>query len=152
MSNNYALFDTPLGPMRVEYAAQGVTALQPAAAQEGPGVPTALTRQVQRQMEEYFAGQRRRFSFPLAPAGTAFQQRVWRALLRIPYGETRSYGQIARQIGDPGAARAVGMACHYNPILIAIPCHRVVGADGRLGGYAYGLDMKRRLLELERGG
>jgi methylated-DNA-[protein]-cysteine S-methyltransferase len=103
------------------------------------------------QLQAYFAGRLRRFELSLAPQGTPFQHRVWDALLEIPYGETRSYGELARQIDAPGAARAVGLANGSNPIAIVIPCHRVIGADGRLTGYGGGLDVKRRLLALERG-
>lgn len=104
------------------------------------------------QMEEYFSGQRHCFHLPIAPAGTAFQLRVWAALRAVPYGETRSYGQIADAIGSPHGARAVGMACHANPLLIVTPCHRIVGSSGALTGFAGGLEMKKKLLELERPG
>ena len=102
------------------------------------------------QLEAYFAGERREFDLELEPVGTNFQRRVWEALLTIPYGETRSYGQIAEQIGSPGASRAVGLANGHNPIGIIVPCHRVIGANGSLTGYGGGLDRKRALLELER--
>lgn len=105
-----------------------------------------------RQLEEYFEGKRQEFDLPLAPAGTPFQKKVWAALQTIPYGETRTYGQIACQIGNPKACRAVGMANHRNPLLIVVPCHRVVGADGTLTGYAAGLERKQMLLELESRG
>jgi methylated-DNA-[protein]-cysteine S-methyltransferase len=105
--------------------------------------------EVRRQLGEYLAGRRRTFELPLAPAGTEFQRLCWDALLAIPYGETRSYGAQARAIGRPAAIRAVGRANHDNPIGVIIPCHRVLGADGSLTGYAGGLDMKRTLLELE---
>jgi methylated-DNA-[protein]-cysteine S-methyltransferase len=103
-----------------------------------------------RQLGAYFAGRLRRFDLPLAPAGTAFQQRVWRALCEIPYGETVSYGQLARRIERPAAVRAVGAANGQNPISIVIPCHRVIGSDGRLVGYGGGLPAKSMLLDLER--
>jgi methylated-DNA-[protein]-cysteine S-methyltransferase len=101
------------------------------------------------QLREYFAGQRTDFDLALAPAGTAFQTSVWRALQRIPFGETASYGEIARAIGRPAASRAIGGANHRNPIAIIIPCHRVIGADGSMTGYGGGLDRKRILLDLE---
>lgn len=101
------------------------------------------------QLAEYFAGARRVFDLPLAPAGTAFQQRVWRALLEIPYGCTESYGGLARRVGNPAAARAVGLANNRNPLPIVIPCHRVIGADGSLTGYGGGLRVKEHLLALE---
>jgi methylated-DNA-[protein]-cysteine S-methyltransferase len=103
------------------------------------------------QLDAYFAGERQEFDLELDLVGTNFQRRVWEALLTIPYGETRSYGYIAEQIGSPGAFRAVGLANGRNPIGIIVPCHRVIGANGSLTGYGGGLDRKRVLLELERG-
>ncbi|MGO8697887.1 MAG: methylated-DNA--[protein]-cysteine S-methyltransferase [Limisphaerales bacterium] len=102
------------------------------------------------QIEEYLAGKRREFTLHLAPRGTAFQQWVWTALQRIAFGETRSYGELAAEAGKPGGARAIGQAVGSNPICLVIPCHRVIAADGSLGGFAYGVEMKRRLLELEK--
>lgn len=115
-----------------------------------PCEENALTRQAIRELDEYFAGERRIFTLPIQPYGTEFQKKVWRALCDIPYGETRSYGQIARAVGNPKACRAVGMANNHNPISIVIPCHRVIGADGSLTGYGGGLKIKEKLLELER--
>jgi methylated-DNA-[protein]-cysteine S-methyltransferase len=112
----------------------------------------AAVAELRRQLTEYFAGERRQFDLELAPAGTEFQQRVWAELQRIPYGETVSYGDIARRLGRPGASRAVGLANGSNPLPIVVPCHRVIGADGSLTGYGGGLEAKARLLELERGG
>jgi methylated-DNA-[protein]-cysteine S-methyltransferase len=97
----------------------------------------------------YFAGERRDFALRLAPRGTEFQQNVWAALRTIPYGETRTYGQIAAQLGNPAASRAVGRANATNPICVIVPCHRVIGADGSLSGFAFGEHLKRRLLQLE---
>jgi O-6-methylguanine DNA methyltransferase len=102
-----------------------------------------------RELEEYFAGRLREFSFPLDLRGTEFQLACWRALLAIPYGETRSYGDIARAVGRPTGFRAVGMANNRNPIAIIVPCHRVIASDGTRCGYGGGLDIKRKLLELE---
>jgi O-6-methylguanine DNA methyltransferase len=101
------------------------------------------------ELAEYFAGKRREFTFPLDLRGTDFQLACWRALLAIPYGETRSYADIARAVGKPNAFRAVGMANNRNPIAIVVPCHRVIASDGTLCGYGGGLDVKRKLLELE---
>jgi len=101
------------------------------------------------QLEEYFAGRRTRFTLALDPSGTAFQRRVWDALLTIPFGETRSYAEIARQIGNPSATRAVGAANGRNPLSIVAPCHRVIGSNGALTGFAGGLDVKARLLAFE---
>ena len=103
------------------------------------------------QLTEYFEGRRRTFDLSLAPHGTPFQQRVWRALLDIPYGQTMSYGELAARIGQPTASRAVGLANGSNPIPIVIPCHRVIGANGKLTGYGGGLPIKQRLLALEQG-
>ncbi len=102
------------------------------------------------QLEEYFTGTRTDFDLELDLVGTAFQRRVWAALLTIPYGETRSYGQIAKQLEAPGAFRAVGLANGHNPIGIIVPCHRVIGANGSLTGYGGGLERKRALLEMEK--
>lgn len=106
-------------------------------------------RPIVRQLEEYFAGKRTEFTMPLDLRGTEFQRKCWKALLKIPYGKTRSYAQIARAVGCPQGFRAVGMANHDNPVPIIVPCHRVLASDGTLGGYGGGLEMKRRLLELE---
>jgi methylated-DNA-[protein]-cysteine S-methyltransferase len=106
---------------------------------------------VKRQLEEYFAGERTTFEVKLAPEGAPFEREVWHALEAIPYGETVSYGEIARRVGQPTAARAVGTANGRNPISVIVPCHRVIGADGSLTGYGGGLERKRLLLELERG-
>ena len=102
------------------------------------------------QLEAYFAGERMDFDLRLDLVGTEFQRRVWTALLTIPYGETRSYGAIAKQIGSPGAFRAVGLANGHNPIGIIVPCHRVIGSNGSLTGYGGGLDRKRALLDMEK--
>jgi len=110
----------------------------------------AVLQEVARQLQAYFAGGLREFQLPLAPAGTAFQERVWRELLGVPYGETRSYGDIARLIGAPAAVRAVGAANGRNPIPIVIPCHRIIGANGKLTGFGGGLPLKKFLLNLER--
>lgn len=145
------LFDTPLGRMGLAEEDGAVVRLY----LPGDGVPrilpreTALLAEGRRQLLDYLAGARRDFDLPIRLEGTAFQRQVWAALREIPYGEIRSYGQIAAAVGRPKAARAVGMANHSNPVPILIPCHRVIGADGRLTGYGGGLDLKRRLLELE---
>ena len=107
-------------------------------------------RQAARELEQYAAGKLQKFTVPVDAQGTPFQQQVWKALREIPYGETRSYGQIARQIGKPKAARAVGMANHDNPVALITPCHRVIASDGSLGGYALGLDKKFQILRMEK--
>ena len=110
---------------------------------------TVLLEEAVKQLSEYFSGIRKIFSLPLLPSGTDFQKKVWNSLIAIPYGQTRTYGQIANQIGLSKAFRAVGMANHNNPIMIIIPCHRVIGANGKLVGYAGGLEIKKKLLQLE---
>ena len=118
--------------------------------QNAPGARWAY--QAVKELEEYLAGRRTQFTVPLDLDGTAFQKKVWQALCRIPYGETRSYGEVARQVGNPRAARAVGMANHENPAAIVVPCHRVIRGDGRLGGYGGGRRKKSALLRLEQTG
>lgn len=112
---------------------------------------TMVSENAAKQLQEYFAGERTHFSIPLHMEGTDFQKAVWNALIQIPYGETRSYKEVAKLVGNPKACRAVGMANNRNPLMILVPCHRVVGADGSLVGYAGGLDVKKRLLALEKG-
>lgn len=111
---------------------------------------TPLISEAVNQLREYFKGKRKIFTVPLKPDGTDFQQMVWKALIDIPYGQTISYGEIAEKIGKPGGARAVGNANNKNPIAIMIPCHRVIGANGSLTGYAAGLNIKKQLLNLEK--
>ncbi|CUH95683.1 hypothetical protein P22_1760 [Propionispora sp. 2/2-37] len=111
---------------------------------------TPLLREAAKQLKEYLAGKRKTFELALAPEGTSFRKTVWGALREIPYGETRSYKQVATVIGQPGASRAIGMANNKNPLLILIPCHRVISNSGKLVGYAAGLDVKEKLLELEK--
>ncbi len=144
-------YDTPLGKMAIASDGQGIIAAQLASMAQWSGVRAAdkLTDQAARQLEEYFAGRRKVFELPLNPAGSVFQKAVWQALQAIPYGHTMSYKQVAAYLGNPKASRAVGAANNKNPLLIIVPCHRVVGAGGALVGYAAGLGMKRRLLELE---
>ena len=144
-------FETPFGPMALE----GETALTrlwlPGTLPDlrGRGEETPLLRAAREALLAYFAGERRDFDLPLAPAGTDFQRAVWDALRAIPYGQTRTYGEIAAAVGRPKAVRAVGQANHVNPLPIFIPCHRVVGKGGALTRYAGGLDLKRALLALE---
>lgn len=109
-----------------------------------------VLKQAMSEINEYFAGKRTEFTFPMRTEGTLFQKSVWEELKKIPYGKTKSYGEIAAAIDNPKAFRAVGMACNKNPIMIAVPCHRVVGSNGTLTGFAYGTDMKQSLLNLEK--
>ena len=146
-------YDSPLGTLYLAEEDHAITGLYfgrdrlPA---EVPEQESGLLKKAKAQLEEYFAGKRRVFDLPLNPKGTAFQQKVWQALQEIPYGETRSYKEIAGIVGSPKGMRAVGMANNRNPISILIPCHRVIGADGALVGYGGGLDLKRELLALEK--
>lgn len=111
---------------------------------------TDILKEAARQLQEYLAGKLKEFDLPLAPAGTEFMLRAWKCLLDIPYGETRSYQEIARSMGNVKSARAVGHACNRNPIPIVIPCHRVIGSNGSLTGFGGGLDVKAQLLKLEK--
>lgn len=111
---------------------------------------TVLIKEARKELDEYFKGARKTFKLPLALKGTPFQKKVWQALMTIPYGETMTYKQVAEAIGNPKACRAVGMANNRNPIPIIIPCHRVIGSNGKLVGYAGGLHIKEKLLEMEQ--
>jgi methylated-DNA-[protein]-cysteine S-methyltransferase len=160
----WSLLGTPVGELLLTTDGVALTALYFERHKGGDdGRPSAALRAAARhddhpvlaaartQLEEYFARERRVFDLPVAPVGTAFQRRVWTALLDIPYGATTSYGEVARRLGlVAGASRAVGLANGANPVSIVVPCHRVVGADGSLTGYGGGLDRKRYLLDLER--
>jgi len=153
---NYAYLETPIGTLliagdaaavyRIKFPHHG-RAVKPGPewqeSQRGPVGEAA------RQLREYFAGKRAEFDLPLAPEGTAFQRTVWRQLQQIPYGETISYGELARRVGNPKASRAVGSANGANPLPIVIPCHRVIAGDGTLGGFGGGLPTKQMLLALE---
>ena len=143
-------WSSPVGELVLDANEHGLTTviLSPG---EGEGSLNAHVEQAVRQLEEYFAGKRKTFDLTLAPHGTPFQQDVWRALQDIPYGATRSYAQIANAIGRPSATRAVGAANGANPIPIIIPCHRVIGTNGKLTGFGGGLPMKQWLLDLECG-
>ncbi len=149
--NSGFVYDTEIGKITVESDGASITAVRFGTAAGRELRRTALIDRAAREIREYLAGARTHFDLPLSPAGTAFQKCVWEALQTIPYGETRNYQQIAEQIGCPHGSRAVGMANHKNPIAILIPCHRVIGSDGSLVGYAAGLPIKERLLALEKG-
>ncbi len=145
-----AVYESKLGFIRIECEDNDVVSIKklnetPAETSE----KTAFTDMIFAEISEYFEGRRRTFSFNIKPKGTEFQKKVWAALCDIPYGETRSYKQVATAIGNEKASRAVGMANNKNPIHIAVPCHRVIGAGGKLVGYAGGLEMKEFLLKME---
>lgn len=145
--------DSPIGGLRLHAAAGLLTAIDFDASPRGARTADPLLDDAERQLADYFAGRRTTFDLPLAHDGTEFQQKVWSELVRIPFGETASYGEIARRLGyEPVVSRAVGAANGANPLPIVVPCHRVVGSDGSLTGYAGGIARKRVLLDLERPG
>lgn len=144
--------ESPIGALWLREEAGEITRLSFERPQQVALESSPLLEEAVQQLEAYFAGRRQAFTLPLCPAGTDFQRQVWAQLQAIPYGQTRTYRQIAQAIGNPRACRAVGMANHRNPIAILIPCHRVIGADGTLTGYAGGLKAKEWLLQLEQKG
>jgi methylated-DNA-[protein]-cysteine S-methyltransferase len=157
MSLTYKLMESPVGKLKLVASDKGLVAVL--WENDGPR-RVRLSEQIEdekhpilveteRQLREYFAGKRQEFNVPLDMKGTRFQKDVWEALLSIPFGETRSYGQLARQLGNPRATRAVGAANGRNPVSIIVPCHRVIGSSGKLTGFAGGLETKERLLSLE---
>ncbi|GAB3363221.1 methylated-DNA--[protein]-cysteine S-methyltransferase [Modestobacter lapidis] len=155
LTRNHRVIDSPLGPLTLVGEAGVLTGVwfdrhtrRPGAATLGQHDAAAL-EDAATQLDEYFAGHRSTFDLAVSPAGTDFEQSVRRLVSEIPYGETRSYGQLAGELGDPALAQAVGAANGRNPVCIVIPCHRVIGADGRLVGYVGGLDRKRDLLDRE---
>ena len=144
-------YASPIGRLKIEVEGNALIGLELGDWEETGGHSShSVVRQTCMQLDEYFAGKRRTFDLPLAPQGTPFQQQVWKALQDIPYGKTISYAQLAQSVGRPKACRAVGSANGKNPIAILIPCHRVINANGKLGGYAYGLTVKKQLLDLEQ--
>lgn len=155
----HMVFDSPIGPLTAVANDAGLAGIYMAKHKRRPAWETLGERVVasdspvlaaaEEQLGEYFSGRLQEFSLPLAPAGSDFQQRVWRALRQIPYGQVATYGELAALLGDPSMAQAVGSANGRNPISIIVPCHRVIGADGSLVGYAGGLERKLFLLELE---
>jgi len=160
MKTYYTYMESPVGRLVLTSDGTSLTALQPDTSkypvsivddwiEDDGAMPFPEAR---RQLEEYFAGRLVDFDLPLAPQGTEFQRRVWQELVTIDHGTTTSYGDIARRIGNPNGMRAVGLANGKNPIAIIVPCHRVIGANGTLTGYAGGLDMKKTLLDLETSG
>ena len=161
---SYLHHPSPIGPLRLAASERGLRALHMSAQRHVPEQPDPrwlqatpdhpaqgrILAQAARQLDEYFAGGRRAFDLPLDLAGTAFQQAVWTALCTIGFGQTASYGELARRIGNPNAVRAVGLANGRNPVSIIVPCHRVIGADGSMTGYGGGLERKVFLLALEK--
>jgi methylated-DNA-[protein]-cysteine S-methyltransferase len=147
---HYAIMDSPLGSLTIGSSERGLVSVQFGLNMPADGlIDDAANREVVEQLQKYFERKRTHFDLPLDLQGTPFQLAVWNESLKIPYGSTCSYIDIARSLGRPGAARAVGMANHENPIAVVIPCHRVVGSDGSLTGYAGGLHLKQQLLGIE---
>ena len=152
----YTYFDSPLGRLFLAKDTEGLKLVKYAKNVDHAKIPSnwkedsGSFQEEEQQFTEYFEGKRNYFNLKVSPEGTTFQKSVLHALQKIPYGETRTYGQIAQEIGQPNAARAVGMANNRNPLSIIIPCHRVIGTNGKLTGYAGGLDVKERLLEHEQ--
>ena len=146
----FAVYNTKIGKLKIEYDSDAITGITSAKNEKEQGIRSELSDKTALQLEEYFDGKRKEFDISIKLIGTEFQKKVWNELLKIPYGETVSYNDIAINTGNPKACRAVGMANHNNPILIIVPCHRVINENKKLGGYALGLDLKRRLLELEK--
>lgn len=145
--------DTPIGGLRLHAWAGLLTAIDFDASPRGRRVGDPVLDEAERQLAEYFAGTRTTFDLPLASEGSPFQKKVWAELRRIPYGETATYGSIAHRLGyEPVISRAVGVANAANPLPIVVPCHRVIGSDGKLTGYAGGIERKQALLELEQPG
>ncbi|MDI9882944.1 methylated-DNA--[protein]-cysteine S-methyltransferase [Streptomyces sp. HNM0645] len=157
MSRTHTVTDSPYGPLTLVATDSVLSGLYMTEQRHRPGEEAfgepdpRPFREVVRQLDAYFAGELKDFDLPLHLAGTPFQRTVWEQLLLIPYGETRTYGELAGALGNPGASRAVGLANGKNPIGIIVPCHRVIGASGSLTGYGGGLDRKQRLLAFERG-
>lgn len=151
-AGNYFTYDLALGKISVAADKDSITAVKFTDVLENSGQrrSSSLTDLAAQQLEEFFSGRRKSFDLPINPGGTPFQQRVWKALGQIDYGHTKSYKQVAQMVDNPNASRAVGMANNKNPVLVIIPCHRVVGAKGELVGYAASLEIKKQLLELEQ--
>lgn len=149
MNSQYLYMPSPIGLMELRAVEQGIQAITFVDAQTQTETETPTLKKAAEQLAEYFDGHRQDFELPLAARGTAFQQQVWRALISIPFGQTGSYLDIARKIGNPAAVRAVGAAKSKNPLSIVVPCHRIIGSNGTLTGYAGGLERKAWLLQHE---
>lgn len=146
---NFAIYEFPFGLLKIGYERDSLVLLKKIDKISDYGKKTEFTDLVYNEVMEYLDGKRKTFDIKYEINGTEFQKKVWKELTKIPYGETRTYKEIAVAVGNPKASRAVGMANNKNPISIVIPCHRVIGSDGKLTGYAGGLDMKKALLDLE---
>ncbi len=149
---NYKIYETIIGKILIEEEEDKISRIEIVKKEydKKQQKETEIIKKTHEELEEYFKGNRKVFDIPLKIEGTEFQRKVWNALLEIPYGETRTYLDIAKQIGNSKACRAVGMANHNNKIMILIPCHRVIGSNKKLVGYAGGIDVKEKLLEIEK--
>ncbi len=148
MTNKF-YYKSPIGVLEIELKNDIVLGLKVVESCDNVSEVTGYFAEVAKQLDEYFAGKRTKFELNISPKGTEFQKKVWKKLLKIPYGKTMSYQEIAEAIGNPNAQRAVGSACNKNPILLIIPCHRVLSKTGKLTGFACGVDRKEQLLKLE---
>ena len=142
-------YQTKIGRIKIAQEGDAIVEINVTESEKESEKETPLIKKTIKELEEYFEGKRKFFDIPISIKGTEFQEKVWEALLRIPYGETKSYEDIAKMVGCPKGARAVGMANHNNKIIIIIPCHRVIGKNGKLVGYAGGLPVKEKLLQIE---
>ena len=147
--SNKLHYKCPIGVLEIKLDNGTVIGLKVAENSDKISKVTGYLAEVVKQLDEYFVGKRIKFELNIYPKGTEFQKKVWAELLKIPYGETKSYQEIAKTIGNPNAQRAVGSTCNKNPILLIIPCHRVVSKSGKLTGFAYGIDRKEQLIKLE---
>ena len=143
-------YNSPIGILEITCENNYLTALKSVAKVKTSSNETDFYKRIRTQLDEYFSGKRKVFDIKITQNGTDFQKKVWKELLKIPYGETLSYSEIAQNIGNENASRAVGGACNKNPIMIVVPCHRVIAKNGNLTGFAYGLTMKEFLLNLEK--
>ena len=143
-------YKSPIGILKIVYIENRLYSLSPTRDFEFSNIETDFTKNIKSQLDEYFIGKRTNFDIKLNPQGTDFQKKVWQELIKIPYGKTKSYSDIAEHIGNKNALRAVGTACNKNPILIIIPCHRVISKNGKINGFAYGINMKEKLINLEK--
>jgi methylated-DNA-[protein]-cysteine S-methyltransferase len=152
----FTICETPVGSIHLAVEGSGLVQVDVQSERQAAPAPAEWVRNdlklapVAEELTAYFRGELTQFTIELAPGGTKFQRKTWEALSRVPYGETATYADLAREVGSPGASRAVGLAMRNNPLGIILPCHRVVGSNGKLTGFAHGIDMKRSLLEFER--
>lgn len=147
----YCIYNSIIGPLCLIEENQKLIECSFGTTGQGIQKETVLLKQVMKELQEYFNGERTSFSIPINPYGTDFQKKVWESLVTIPYGQTRPYKEISIQVGNEKASRAIGMANHNNPIAIIVPCHRVIGTNGKMVGYAGGIEKKELLLNLEQG-